>query len=86
MALTALLVAQGLVFLVFIIAAFWWLLALRRLAVSRSGSTFPGLRDTLSAFGEGLSSPRYARLRWAILCSALLLIASAPLVSILAPA
>lgn len=86
MALTALLVAQGLAFLVFIIAAFWWLLALRRLAVSRSGSTFPGLRDTLSAFGEGLSNPRYARLRLAILCSAALLITSAPLVSILAPA
>jgi hypothetical protein len=86
MALTVLLVAQGLAFLVFIIAAFWWLLALRRLAVSRSGSTFPGLRDTFSAFGEGLSNPRYARLRWAILCSAALLTASAPLVSILAPA
>lgn len=86
MALTVLLVAQGLAFLVFIIAAFWWLLALRRLAVSRSGSTFPGLRDTLSAFGEGLSNPRYARLRWAILCSAALLVASAPLVSVLTSA
>ncbi len=86
MVLIALLVAQGLVFLVFIMAAFWWLFALRRLAVSRSGSTLPGLRDTLSAFREGLLHPRYALLRWAILCSAALLIASAPLVSVLAPA
>ncbi|QYO75514.1 hypothetical protein [Devosia salina] len=86
MALIALLVAQGLVFLVFIIAAFWWLFALRRFAVSRSGSTLPGLRDTLSAFKDGLSNPRYARLRWAILCSAALLVASAALVPILAPA
>jgi hypothetical protein len=86
MVLIALLVAQGLVFLVFIVAAFWWLFALRRLAISRSGSTLPGLRDTLSAFKDGLSNPRYARLRWTILCSAALLVASAPLVPVLAPA
>ena len=86
MALIALLVAQGLAFLVFIIAAFMWLFALRRLAVSRSGRTLPGLGDTLSAFREGASDSRYARLRWAIVCSAGLLVVSAPLVSVLAPA
>ncbi len=86
MALMVLLIAQGLVFLVFIIASFQWLFALRYLAVSRSGSTLPGLGDTLSAFKAGLSEPRYARRRWVILCSAALLIASAPLVSVLASA
>jgi len=86
MALVFLLIFQGLIFLVFAIAAFWWLFALRRLAVARSGSSFPGFRDTLSAFREGLSNPRYARLRWTILCTAALLFASVPLVSVFAPA
>ena len=86
MTFVLLLIVLGLVFLVFAIAAFWWLFALRQLAVERSGSTFPGLRDTLSAFREGLLNPRYAKLRWAILCSAAVLIAGAPLVSVLAPA
>lgn len=86
MAFVLLLIVQGLVFLVFAIAAFWWLFALRQLAVARSGSTLPGLGYTLSAFREGLFSPRYARLRWTILCSAALVLASAPLVLVLAPA
>lgn len=86
MALALLLIFQGLAFLVFAMAAFAWLFALRRLAVTRSGSMFPGLRDTLSAFREGIFNPRYARQRWTILCSATLLLASAPLVSILSPA
>lgn len=81
MALVFLLIFQGLVFLVFAIAAFWWLFALRRLAVMRSGRTLPGLQDTLSAFREGLFDPHYSRLRWTILCFAILLLAGAPLVS-----
>lgn len=86
MALVLLLVIQGLALLVFAISAFRWLLALRRSAVARSGSTFPGLGETLTALREGLSLPRYARLRWTIFCSAILLVASAPLVPVLAPA
>ena len=86
MALVLLLIVQGLVFLVFAIAAFWWLFALRRLAVARSGSTMPGLRDTLAAFREGLTHPRYSRLRLIIFCSVALLVVSAPLISVVSPA
>jgi hypothetical protein len=86
MALVLLLIVQGLVFLVFAITAFWWLFALRRLAVERSGSTMPGLRDTLAAFREGLTHPRYSRLRLTIVCSVALLVVSAPLVSVVSPA
>ena len=86
MALVLLLIVQGLVLLVFAIAAFWWLFALRRRAVARSGSTMPGLRDSLTAFREGLTHPRYLRLRLIIFCSVALLVVSAPLVSVVSPA
>ncbi|WP_189426278.1 hypothetical protein [Devosia pacifica] len=83
MALAALLTAQGLIFFGFIISAFSWLFAIRSIAVKRSGSPLPGIGDTLTAFQEGISSPRHARVRWTIVCTAALLLASAPLVLML---
>lgn len=70
---TAALGFQAIVFLVFIILAFRWLFALRRIAVERAGSTLPGLGATLAAFRKGFFDPQYAALRWGMLGCVLLL-------------
>lgn len=79
-ALFVVLAIQAVAFVAFTICAFRWLFALRRDAVAMSGSTFPGLSATLGAFRDGLREPRYARMRWGIIGSVLVLIGTGFLV------
>ena len=74
---------QAVSLLVFIISAFRWLFALRRAAVTKSGSTFPGLGETLDAFRTGLTDPRHARSRAAVALSALTLLSTSFIVPLL---
>lgn len=76
LSLAALLGVQAVVFLVWIILAFRWLLALRADAVARSGTTLPGLGHSLHAFRAGLSDPRYASIRLRLGLVTLVLLAS----------
>lgn len=81
--LIVLLTIQAAAFLVFIVCAFRWLFALRRDAVARSGSIFPGLGAVIGAFREGLIDPRYTRLRLGLAGAFLVLIGTALLVPVL---
>jgi hypothetical protein len=69
----ALLVFQGVVFLIWIFLGFRWLFALRADAVAESGATFVALGASLRAFRRGLVDGRYAkdRVRLGILTIAL---------------
>jgi hypothetical protein len=70
----ALLVLQALMFLVWMILAFRWLFALRADAVVASGTTMPGLRQSLRAVRSALTDRRYRteRRRFGLLTLALL--------------
>ncbi|ODT82520.1 MAG: hypothetical protein ABS76_07845 [Pelagibacterium sp. SCN 64-44] len=82
-ALIVLFSIQACVFLIFILLAFRWLLALRADAVSRSGMTFPGFGATLEAFQSGLADARYAGQRLGIAGCTIILLASAMLAPLL---
>lgn len=70
----ALLVPQAIAFLVWMILAFQWLLALRADAAAASGAAMPGLRQALRAFRRALTDRRYRteRRRFGLLTFALL--------------
>jgi len=75
------LAVQAVALPIFVVCAFRWLFALRRDAVEKAGSSFPGLSATVGAFRNGLRSPSYARMRWGAFGSALVLIGTGLLVS-----
>ncbi|MGB3831485.1 MAG: hypothetical protein WA975_06445 [Mesorhizobium sp.] len=58
---TALLVFQGVVFLIWMLLAFRGLIALRADAVAESGAALPGPGWALRAFRGGLVDKRYAK-------------------------
>ena len=82
----ALLAVQCVAFIVFTIAAFRWLFTLRRVAVEQTGHTVPGFGATLAAFRSGFLDRRYARLRWTIAGSVLVLLAGGALFPLVMPA
>lgn len=59
----ALLIAQGVIFLIWTVLVFRWLFALRADAVADSGNALPGVGATIQAFRGGLLDKRYARER-----------------------
>jgi len=59
----ALLIAQGIIFLIWTVLTFRWLFALRADAVADSGNALPGIGATIRAFRGGLMDRKYARER-----------------------
>lgn len=73
---TALLVFQGVVFLIWMLLAFRWLFALRADAVAASGTVLPGPGWAVRAFRGGLVDKRYAKDRLWLGISTVVLLSS----------